>query len=111
MRDIEKRIMKQMIFWLALGVGISLCVNFIMFGALGDAAFPWNLVVQMGVAVLLLYIMMRRQLSRMHGSGGAGIGLFGNSSELRYRCRQCGTVYKGSKCKACGSKGGIAFFS
>jgi hypothetical protein len=107
MNPLEKQMLKQMIFWTVLGIGISYGINFVLFSFLGDAAFPWNLIVILAVFLLVGRWLIKKQL-RKSGFGLSGFGQ--DKTSLSYECRSCYTSYKGNKCPKCGSTGGRAVF-
>lgn len=100
----EANFMKIMMLWIGISLAISMGVNFVMFTFLGDAAFPWNLVVIIGVFLLLARWMARKQISMLKG----GLGF--DATKLSYVCSSCSAIYKGSECPRCGRRGGSVSF-
>lgn len=103
MNKIEKEAMKRMILWTAIGIAISMAINFGMFALLGDAAFPWNIVVLVLAFLGIGFWYQRRMFKKM--------GIVGNeTSKIEYECLDCHVTYKGDRCWRCGKRGGKAIF-
>lgn len=104
----ENHAMKVMAIWIGVSLAISMLVNFLMFTFLGEAAFPWNLVIIVGLFLFLARWVARRQLS----GKGFGFGMQGfDKAKLTYVCNSCSQIYKGDVCPRCGFKGGQAAFA
>ena len=99
MDDIEKKAFKYNMLMLGVSLAISFSISFGMYAILGDAAFPWNLIVTIGVFIALTFFVQRRQFRKM-GLLGSGIG------KKSYTCYQCGTTHKMNACPKCGARGG-----
>lgn len=107
--NVMNKAMKKMFFWLIIGIGISFGVNFGMFMLLGDAAFPWNIIVLVGIFMLLGYLVQKRELKKVGAwkDKPKGSGWFRSKSGGRgYTCYNCGETYKGDRCPKCGARGG-----
>jgi hypothetical protein len=109
MNPIEKDMMRRMIVWTFIGIGLSWGINFIMFAFFGDAAFPWNLILIIAIFLALGWAYGRRQLKKLGATGGYG-NPFTGSNTLHYDCIKCGTTFKGNYCPKCGNRGGRAVF-
>lgn len=109
--DIMRRSMKRMVIWLGIGVALSMSINFGLFYMFGDAAFPWNIFLLVGVFMLMAYMIQKRELkkagfSRDKKSGGWFSGVKGKG----YTCYNCATKHKGDRCPNCGARGGRMSF-
>lgn len=110
MNNLEKQMMKRMIIWTAAGIALSYAINVGMYLWLGDAAFPWNILLLVGIFLLIGYVYMKRQIRKLP-PGASFLGTSEkDSSSLKYECPTCGVVYKGKQCPRCGNKGGRAIF-
>jgi len=100
-----KRFLQTQMIWIAISLGISLTLSFLV-------PFPLSLVAMIGVFIVMNYYIRRWQMRRMGmmssstGGGGGGFGsLFGGSGGgINYACLACGQRFKGGSCPRCGSK-------
>jgi hypothetical protein len=99
-----------MLIWTVVGIGISYGVNVGMYMWLGDAAFPWNLIVVVVLFLAISWFYIKRQMKKLPPGASFLGGPSDKSSELRYECSKCGFRYKGMKCPRCGNNGGRAVF-
>ena len=89
--------------WFGISIGISITISMLV-------PFPISLVAIIGIFILLNFYMRKRMMSRMGGTGGGGIGMFGSmssmfgESSLNYYCMSCGTKHREAACPKCGSK-------
>jgi len=94
----------RQLMWITISVVVSVSINFGMYYALGDAAFPWNFVVIIGLFLLIGFMAQRRAMKKM------GM-LPGKAGKTQYQCFKCGEFYKGNVCPKCGARGGKMVFS
>jgi hypothetical protein len=86
--------------WIGISLVISFAVNIGMWLLLGDAAFPWNILVVVTVFIGFGYFMRARAMKKMNDG----------SKHIRYVCNKCGTDYGGTLCPQCGNRGGMVYF-
>ena len=96
-----KRFMQSQIMWIAISLGISLALSFLL-------PFPLNFIAMLGVFLGMNYFMRRRQM-RMMGmrggsffGGGSGGPMYGQKT-VDYYCMSCGTKHNQRTCPNCGS--------
>jgi hypothetical protein len=111
MNSIERKIILQQLCWIAGGLALSVAINFGMYSAFGDAAFPANIIVLAGIFLALGFYIQRRAMRRMGMLSGSSSGFsFGKAKGKGYECSRCGTLYKGVQCPKCGARGGKMVF-
>lgn len=111
MSGFERKILLQQLMWIGGGLALSVAINFGMFALLGDAAFPWNIIVLVFVFLAIGYTVQKRAMKRMGmiGDSGSGFSLFGGLKKAtgsKYQCYKCSQLYRGNFCPKCGAKGG-----
>jgi len=91
------------IMWIAISLGISLALSFLL-------PFPLNFIAMLGVFLGMNYFMRRRQMRMMgmrggdsfFGGGLGGSSMFGQQA-VEYYCMSCGTKHNQRSCPNCGS--------
>ena len=96
-----KRFLRTQMVWIAIALGISFGLSFLL-------PFPYSLIAIVGVFLEINYFMRQRQIRRMgmRGGGffGAGQGSMFGQKGIRYACIMCGAKHNGGSCPNCGSK-------
>jgi hypothetical protein len=94
-----KRFLKVQLMWIAISIGISLVLAFIL-------PFPFDIIAIIAVFLSINYFIRQRQMRRM---GLNAWSLFGSSpgsanQAVNYYCMNCGTKHNQAACPNCGSK-------
>ena len=106
--DDTKRFLIHRLKWLAIYMGISLTLLFLL-------PFPYDFISVLGLLVLVNYLRVIRSFKRGDGGIRRIKDMFGsvlqpipdNSQQygyLRYYCMSCGKEHKDVTCPNCGSK-------
>ena len=112
--DTMRKLMLRQFIWIIAGLGMSFAISMGLWYAFGDAAFPWNIVILVGLFMGIGYVIQKRQLKKMgitpdKPSTSAGRKSWFSKATKRgkeYTCFGCGTVHRMDKCPKCGSRGG-----
>lgn len=109
--DYMRKFMLRQFLFIGVGLAISFSVSIGMWYLMGDAAFPWNILIIVVLFMAMGYFVQKRQMKSAgiwkndgpkKGSGWLSKKIVGR----KYTCYNCGTDYKGDRCPNCGARGG-----
>ena len=94
-----KRFFKVQLIWIAISIGISLALAFLL-------PFPLDIIAIIAVFLSINYFIRQRQMRKM---GMNAWSFFGSSpgygkQGINYYCLNCGTKHNRTACPNCGSK-------
>jgi hypothetical protein len=94
-----KKFLKVQLMWIAISLGISLALAFLL-------PFPFDIIAIIAVFLSINYFIRQRQMRRMGLNAWSFFGSAPGSGKqgVNYYCINCGTKHNQAACPNCGSK-------